>query len=83
MNKSIPVYIEAYDHYSELGWMKKSKLKSIKLAKIFVSGFLVEETDIHYKVSCQICNDGEIGDTFVIIKSSVTRIEKLPIPHAK
>jgi hypothetical protein len=79
MNKSIPVYIEAYDHFSELGWMTKGKFKSIKLPIIHACGFLTEETDLYYKISCQICSDGDIGDTFVIIKSAVIRIDKLPI----
>jgi hypothetical protein len=79
MNKTIPVYIECYDHYSELGWMSKKKFNKLNLAVIYVSGFLTEETDLCYKVSGQICGDGEIGDTFTIIKSSVIKIEKLPL----
>ena len=71
MNKAIPVYIECYDHMSQLGWMSKDELKAIKPPTIHAVGYLVEETKDWYKLAGQICSDGDIGDTFLILKSTL------------
>jgi hypothetical protein len=79
MNKAIPVYIECYDHMSQLGWMDKDEFKELKPLVIYAVGFLTEETDEYYKLSGQMCSDGDWGDTFVILKSTVIKIKRLPI----
>jgi hypothetical protein len=64
---------------SQLGWMGKEDFKELKPLIVHAVGFLTEETDEYYKLSGQICSDGDIGDTFVVLKSTVIKIKRLPI----
>lgn len=84
-NKIYPVYLEFLDHVSESTWIDKHELTDFGPEIIHAFGWLVEETDDCYKVAGQVCSDGNVGDTMVILKSTVSLFKKVKfkIPKKK
>lgn len=77
MNTKIyPVFIKFYDHASDSSWIDKHDLHDFVPNIVYQLGWLVDEDDMCYKVSGQVCDDGTMGDTMVIMKSSVIRVKK-------
>ena len=83
MNKIVPVFIEFFDHQSEPTWMNRTELHDFVPEQVYQLGWLVDEDETCYKVSGQICDDGDVGDTIVILKSTVKEIKKLKIKMPK
>ena len=80
ISKVYPVFMIFYDHASTSSWMTRTELESFKPELIYQVGWLVNEDDQCYRVSGQVCQEnGDVGDTMVILKSTVTHFEKLKI----
>lgn len=80
MKKRVPmVYVEFLDHCSKSEWMNAEQVQDFKAATCYALGFLMGEDENVYKVSCEITEDGDCGDTIAIIKKAVTKFKRLNI----
>jgi hypothetical protein len=75
--KIYPVYIEFKDHASQSAWLNKNELTEFKPELVRQLGWLVDEDDTCYKVAGQVCNNGDVGDIMVILKSTIICLKKL------
>lgn len=80
MEKKIPVvYVQFLDHVSEAGWKDKDEIDKFNAAVCHQVGFLVSEDDKVYRVSGQVNDQGDCGDTMAILKSTVTKFKRLNV----
>jgi hypothetical protein len=72
-------YIEFDDHNSCAAWLDKRALDDLHVAHCWAVGFLMDENEREYKVSCEYKDDGDGGDTIAIAKGAVTKFKRLNI----
>lgn len=59
--------------------MNKEDLSNFDANLVFQMGWLVGEDNKVYKVSGQLCDSGDVGDTIAILKSTVKKFKRLKI----
>lgn len=79
MEKARLVYIEFLDHVADGSWMSQDEIKEFEPIKCFQIGWLSGETKKCYKVSSNLNENGQIGNTMVILKSTVTRFVEIDL----
>jgi hypothetical protein len=80
MKKKIQsVYVEFLDHVSSSAWMNSDELKDHKAMTVYAHGWLVAENELEIKVSGQVTEDGDVGDTMAILKPTIIKLVKLDI----
>jgi|TARA_R100000084_G_C4592666_1_gene119243 uncharacterized protein (DUF924 family) len=66
------VIIDWWDHTGDASWFDKESIKDTSAVKCRTIGYLVEETELVYKIADTLTDDQGYGGLAIILKSCVT-----------